>query len=168
MLREYRKKRDFKRTNEPRGSTHQGRKKPIFVIQRHSARRLHWDFRLEHEGVLKSWAVTNEPSLNPAIRRLAIEVEDHPRDYARFHGTIPKGQYGAGEVLIWDRGTYSYNGSLSDQIERGVVHVVLKGRRLKGSFALVRIAGNGLRARWLFFKTKPKPTALRVPDIEAA
>src|SRR5678809_829224 len=108
QLAEYRRKRDFARTREPRGAT--GRRtatRLAYVIQRHEATRLHFDLRLELDGVMKSWAVPKGPSLDPAVKRLAIEVEDHPIDYNTFEGTIPQGEYGGGTVMLWDRGTYS-------------------------------------------------------------
>lgn len=162
-LKEYRKKRRFSATSEPKGKV--SRKKPrqlVFVIQKHQAKRLHWDLRLEDEGVLKSWAVTNEPSLDPKIRRLAVQVEDHPLEYGGFHGTIPKGEYGAGKVEIWDQGTYTSGHPLSAEIERGVIEVVLNGKKLRGRFVLVRFRIESNKAQWLFFKKKPKPTAIRI------
>lgn len=114
-------------------------------MQEHHARRLHYDFRLEVDGVLKSWAVPKGPSLNPADKRLAVQTEDHPLDYRTFEGTIPAGHYGAGEVAIWDSGTFEPEGSMSaaDQINRGEIKFKLYGQKLKGSFVLVRLRGDG-------------------------
>jgi bifunctional non-homologous end joining protein LigD len=173
-LKEYHRKRNFKKTSEPTGAgrsrkvgkpPNRRRKRALFVIQEHHARRLHWDFRLEIEGVLRSWAVTKEPSLDPALRRLAIETEDHPIEYARFHGSIPKGEYGAGQVDIWDHGTYEITHPLSDEYDQGVIKVVLRGKRLKGEFVLVRTRGTGPKSQWLFFKARPKTARLRIPRI---
>ncbi len=147
-----------------------------FVIQEHHARRLHWDFRLEYEGVLKSWAVTREPNLDINDRHLAIETEDHPLEYGRFHGRIPAGEYGAGTVKIWDHGVYEpkeERGTASgrvrgmkEMLRDGLVEVTLRGRKLRGRFVLVRTRGEGAKAQWLFFKAKPKPVGLKIPEIK--
>jgi bifunctional non-homologous end joining protein LigD len=157
-LKEYRAKRDFRATPEPgpgRGKTH---KQPIFVIQKHAATRLHYDFRLEAGGVLKSWVVTNEPSLDPAMKRLAVRVEDHPIDYANFSGEIPRGLYGAGHVDIWDHGTYELPDSgqtVEEGLAGGKFSFILHGKRLKGRFALVRMRGNsGKKENWLLIKLR--------------
>jgi bifunctional non-homologous end joining protein LigD len=158
-LEKYKKKRDFKITSEPTAKVKKSKGKRIFVIQEHHATRLHWDFRLEAEGVLKSWAVTNEPTLDPAIKRLAVPTEDHPFEYAKFHGEIPKGQYGGGQVTIWDNGTYEMaydTASIDDEvvrgIERGKLSIILHGKKLKGEYALVRMHGGKYEGNWLMIK----------------
>ena len=147
-LEDYQKKRDFKETAEPKGKKESSGNKLIFVIQRHAASRLHYDFRLEMDGVLKSWAIPKGPSLNPDDKRLAMKVEDHPYSYQTFEGSIPKGNYGAGEVEIWDSGTYEplhkVEGKTDDLILRSDLHkgslkFILHGKKLKGEFALVKI-----------------------------
>src|SRR6185312_16607682 len=154
----YRAKRDFSRTTEPSGS---GRVAPStrlrFVIQKHAARRLHYDLRLELDGVFKSWAVTRGPSLDPADKRLAVEVEDHPLDYGDFEGTIPQGEYGGGTVQLWDRGFWAPEGNMAPQesLKSGELKFVLAGERLQGSWVLVRIKNNrygGKRTHWLLIK----------------
>ena len=152
-LKEYRKKRSFKETPEPSGKVARGGGNR-FVVQEHHARRLHYDFRLEIEGVLKSWAVPKGPSMNPADKRLAIQTEDHPLEYRTFEGTIPQGHYGAGEVAIWDHGTFAAEGELSasKQIERGELKFTLHGKKLKGSFVLVRLRDNRAKNEWLMIK----------------
>ncbi|MDB5549508.1 MAG: dependent ligase, partial [Tardiphaga sp.] len=151
----YRKKRDFEQTREPSGEAKvAASKQRRFVIQKHDASRLHYDLRLEFDGVFKSWAVTRGPSLDPADKRLAVEVEDHPLDYGDFEGTIPKGQYGGGTVQLWDRGTWE-----SDDPERGFkkgdLKFTLHGERLHGGFVLVRMRhdrNGGKRTNWLLIK----------------
>src|SRR5579859_3309843 len=139
-LAEYHRKRRFADTPEPRGKK-AGRDEKIFVVQKHAARRLHYDFRIESGGVLKSWAVPKGPSLNPGDKRLAIEVEDHPISYRDFEGTIPKGNYGAGEVIVWDNGTYETEGpeSATAQYQRGEWKFKLYGKKLRGGFVLIRL-----------------------------
>jgi len=157
-LSEYRAKRDFTKTAEPSGAARIRRAEHLrFVIQKHDATRLHYDLRLELDGVFKSWAVTKGPSLDPHVKRLAVEVEDHPLDYGDFEGTIPKGQYGGGSVMIWDRGLWAPLGDTSpeDQLRKGELKFVLVGEKLEGSWVLVRIkndrAGNK-RTNWLLIK----------------
>ena len=153
----YRAKRDFTKTGEPSGkqtvspSTRAG-----FIIQKHAATRLHYDFRLELDGVLKSWAVTRGPSLDPHDKRLAVEVEDHPLDYGDFEGTIPKGQYGGGTVQMWDRGFWEVEGPRTAQeaLAKGDLKFTLHGAKLKGSWALVRMKRRerDKRDNWLLIK----------------
>jgi bifunctional non-homologous end joining protein LigD len=152
-LAEYRRKRRFKETPEPRGKKARKDEK-IFVIQKHAARRLHYDLRLEVDGVLKSWAVPKGPSLNTGDKRLAIQVEDHPFDYRTFEGTIPEGNYGAGEVIVWDEGTFEPEGTLSaaEQIERGELKFRLHGKKLNGSFVLVKLRRSQNKNEWLLIK----------------
>src|SRR5678815_1702139 len=144
-LARYKEKRNFKSTTEPAGGkTRAG--KLIFVIQKHDASHLHYDFRLEMEGVLKSWAVPKGPSTDPAIKRLAMAVEDHPYDYKNFEGIIPEGNYGAGTVIIWDKGTYEpiepvkgkkeQEKLLLKQLKAGSIKIILHGEKLKGEWAL--------------------------------
>jgi bifunctional non-homologous end joining protein LigD len=138
----YQAKRDFSKTAEPSGNAHVSKStRPRFVIQKHAATRLHYDFRLELDGVFKSWAVTRGPSLDPADKRLAVEVEDHPLDYGDFEGTIPKGQYGGGTVMLWDRGHWEIEGDLSPQeaLAKGDFKFRLDGKKLRGSWVLVRL-----------------------------
>lgn len=155
-LAEYRRKRDFTKTAEPPDRAGRRHRQPVFTIQEHHARRLHYDFRLEADGVLKSWAVTKVPTLSPSIRRLAVRTEDHPLDYATFEGQIPAGQYGAGQVILWDYGTYeNLSGRpLSEALERGKAEVFLHGSRLQGKFALIRMKGGEKHENWLFLKMK--------------
>jgi bifunctional non-homologous end joining protein LigD len=152
-LAEYRRKRRFAETPEPRGKKARKDEK-LFVIQKHAARRLHYDLRLEVGGVLKSWAVPKGPSLNPGDKRLAIQVEDHPFEYRKFEGTIPQGNYGAGEVIIWDEGTYEPEGPLSaaEQLERGELKFRLHGHKLNGSFVLVKLKHSRGKNEWLLIK----------------
>lgn len=161
-LKDYQKKRKFNETSEPEGKTKKSKNKLIFVIQRHAATRLHYDFRLEMEGVLKSWAVPKGPSLDPQDKRLAMMVEDHPYDYKDFEGNIPEGNYGAGQVEVWDSGTYEpleENSKLSDEKEllkelhAGSLKFILHGKKLKGEFALVKMKNSEDNA-WLLIKHK--------------
>ena len=156
-LADYIAKRDFKRTNEPAGKVRKTKSKALhFVIQKHAASHLHFDFRLELDGVMKSWAVPKGPSLDPSVKRLAMEVEDHPIAYNTFEGTIPEGEYGGGTVMLWDRGTYEAEDgdgaeSLREGYERGDLKIVVHGKRLHGSWVLVRMKRPG-RPQWLLIK----------------
>src|SRR5947209_11476819 len=162
VLEQYRAKRDFQKTPEPEARPAQSYRQPIFVVQEHHATRLHYDFRLEADGVLKSWAVPKQPSMDPAQKRLAVHVEDHPLAYADFKGTIPEGHYGAGEVAIWDRGTYDnlladkpVPQTLSEGIEAGRLEFTLHGKKLRGRFALIRMRTKGRgKENWLLIKMR--------------
>ena len=161
-LTEYRRKRDFSRTREPEGGARAKSSRLAYVIQQHAASRLHYDLRLELDGVMKSWAVPKGPSLDPSVKRLAVQVEDHPIEYNKFEGTIPEGEYGGGTVMVWDYGTYTAEDGQGDPEEalregyrKGELKFVLRGKRLKGSWVLVRIRGWGDRSRkgqWLLIK----------------
>ena len=150
----YNAKRDFAKTAEPTGTLAPGHGNS-FIVQKHDATRLHWDFRLEIDGVLKSWAVTRGPSLDPAEKRLAVRTEDHPLSYATFEGTIPKGVYGGGTVMLWDRGTWSpIKGKSAKDLDEGHLHFVLDGERMKGEWLLIRLKGRvkEKRENWLLRK----------------
>ena len=152
----YKDKRNFSITSEPKATTHtRDHSKLSFVVQKHAASHLHYDFRLEMEGVLKSWAVPKGPSLNPEDKRLAVQTEDHPLAYQHFEGIIPAGQYGGGTVLIWDKGSYhsSKNSSLTEDYKKGHLVITLKGKKLKGDFVLQRIK-DGEKPQWLLIKLK--------------
>ncbi len=166
-LKPYRAKRRFDRTPEPQASTPpapaaRARKKLQFVIQKHRASHLHYDFRLEWDGVLKSWAVPKGPSLDPSVKRFGRLVEDHPIEYATFEGVIPEGEYGGGTVMVWDRGTWSAEDSdVGGSLARGILKFTLAGVKLKGGFALVRIGarakdGNSDPANWLLVKGRDR------------
>ena len=150
----YRAKRAFAVTTEPRPSPATPSASPMFVVQKHAAHRagLHWDFRLEHDGVLWSWAVPKGPSLDPADKRMAIHVEDHPIDYAEFEGEIPAGEYGGGAVETWDRGTWEPLGDPDEGMRKGVLKFVLKGQRLNGRFTLARLRQRGKQEAWFLIK----------------
>lgn len=161
-LQDYNSKRKFGETSEPKGKTKKSEDKLIFVIQRHAASRLHYDFRLEMDGVLKSWAVPKGPSLDPKDKRLAMMVEDHPYDYKDFEGNIPEGNYGAGQVEVWDSGTYepldnpsklSDEKELLKELNAGSLKFILHGKKLKGEFALVKMK-NTEENSWLLIKHK--------------
>ena len=156
-LEEYRRKRRFGTTSEPEGKVPRARTKALsFVVQKHDASRLHYDFRLEYDGVLKSWAVPKGPSLDPAEKRLAVQVEDHPVEYGGFEGTIPEGEYGGGTVMLWDRGTWQPIGDPAEGFAKGSLKFELKGKRLKGAWALVQMKGaRGADGKnWLLIKER--------------
>jgi bifunctional non-homologous end joining protein LigD len=163
-LHEYHEKRDFTRTAEPRGRLKRGGGH-LFVVHKHAARRLHYDLRLELDGVLKSWAVTRGPSLSPEDKRLAVRTEDHPLDYGEFEGRIPEGEYGAGSVIVWDRGRWSTEGDPHEQLAKGHLVVDLKGRKLKGRWHLVHMKGRDTdrhgrgRENWLLIKAEDEYAA---------
>ena len=159
-LSEYRKKRNFAKTPEPAGrlrALHRGR---TFVVQKHSASHLHYDFRLEVGGVLASWAIPKGPSMNPRQKRLALRTENHPLEYATFEGVIPEGEYGAGVVMVWDKGDYrpQYDESIEVQLVSGKIDIVLSGVKLRGGFSLIKIAARSDRRNqgdaWLLIKQK--------------
>ena len=154
LLAKYRAKRDFTKTGEPSGQTKvSGSQKLRFVIQKHAASHLHYDLRLELDGVFKSWAVTKGPSLDPHDKRLAVEVEDHPLDYGDFEGTIPKGQYGGGTVMVWDRGFWECEAS-QQAYSKGKLDFTLKGEKLQGGWILTRMRQREgeKRTNWLLIK----------------
>ena len=161
QLERYRSMRDFQLTAEPRGKSsskvQEAAQELPFVIQKHAATRLHYDFRLGWHGVLKSWAVTKGPSFNPADKRLAVQVEDHPMEYGGFEGTIPKGQYGGGTVMVWDFGTWKPLDDVDHGLAAGHLKFELDGKKLKGRWALVRMHGPRERAdksNWLLIKDR--------------
>src|SRR5438270_5576931 len=169
-LDEYAKKRRFENTPEPPPSKDNSKKSAnYFCVQRHDATRLHYDFRLEIDGVLKSWAVPKGPTLDPAVKHFAAHVEDHPVEYGSFEGNIPKGNYGAGSVMLWDRGTFDLLGEGvpgDAQIARGDLKFHLYGEKLKGDFALVHMKGRGKGNEWLILK-KRDDFAQEGWDVEA-
>jgi bifunctional non-homologous end joining protein LigD len=153
-LEEYRRKRRFGVTSEPKGGAIKKRTKKLrFVIQKHRAGHLHYDFRLEWDGVLLSWAVPQGPSLDPSVKRLAMHVEDHPIEYAKFEGVIPAGEYGGGTVMIWDQGTYvPAEPDVGKSLKKGEIKFTLDGEKLQGSWVLVRTRGYQGGKSWLLIK----------------
>jgi bifunctional non-homologous end joining protein LigD len=159
-LNKYNQKRNFNSTVEPKGETGKSKSELIFVVQKHAASHLHYDFRLEMDGVLKSWAIPKGPSMNPADKRLAVMVEDHPYSYKDFEGNIEEGNYGAGNVIIWDNGTYKTTdavniGDVEKEMRTGLhnghISFILQGKKLKGYFSLVKLKGKQENA-WLLIK----------------
>jgi bifunctional non-homologous end joining protein LigD len=169
----YNAKRDFSKTAEPAGRKEKTASKLRFVVQKHAASHLHFDFRLELDGAMKSWAVPKGPSYDPTVKRLAMEVEDHPIEYNKFEGTIPQGEYGGGTVMIWDRGTYEAAdgggvASLRDGYRRGDLKFIMHGERMQGSWVLVRTRrGDRGRSQWLLIKHRDH-LAMGGADIVAA
>jgi bifunctional non-homologous end joining protein LigD len=161
-LEEYQRRRKFTETPEPAGRARRSSRTRIFVVQKHNASRLHYDFRLAINGVLVSWAVPKGPSMNPAEKRLAVRTEDHPLEYAEFEGVIPAGQYGAGTVMVWDLGTYESQDDISseEQLARGKIDIVIQGEKLRGGFTLIetreRLAYASKSERWLLIKQRDK------------
>jgi bifunctional non-homologous end joining protein LigD len=154
-LEEYKRKRDFGKTAEPAPKPVKARKSKSglsYVIQKHAASRLHYDFRLELDGVLLSWAVTKGPSVDPSHKRLAVRTEDHPVSYGQFEGIIPKGQYGGGTVMLWDTGTWEPREDPRAGLKKGHLSFTLHGKRLKGAWTLIRMKGRGSREQWLLIK----------------
>jgi bifunctional non-homologous end joining protein LigD len=168
-LAEYKRKRNFRKTPEPAGKIQRSKGERQFVVQKHAASRLHYDFRLELDGTLKSWAVPKGPSLDPSVKSLAVHVEDHPLDYAGFEGVIPQGEYGGGTVMIWDRGAWEPEGDddPSTAYEKGKLKFTLHGEKLKGSWALVRMGGSAGEGgkNWLLIKHDDMH-AKRVKDFD--
>jgi bifunctional non-homologous end joining protein LigD len=169
-LKDYQGKRNFKVTSEPKGSTPtpaRSRSDLRFVIQKHQASHLHYDFRLEWGGVLLSWAIPKGPSLDPAIKRLAAQVEDHPLEYGDFEGVIPEGEYGGGIVMLWDQGTWTpEDPDVDAALRRGELKFSLNGKKLKGSWVLVRTKlGDSKKPQWLLIKHRDRSSSSR--DVEA-
>ena len=172
LLKKYRRMRSFQETPEPAGGKPKPGKQPIFVIQKHHASQLHYDFRLEMEGVLKSWAVPRGPSYDPANKRLAMMTEDHPYDYASFEGVIPEGNYGAGNVIIWDQGTWEFVEPGDDPVKAlkgGKLAFKLFGKKMFGEWALVRIKGRSTKGNeWLLLKHRDEWANADVDVTEVA
>jgi bifunctional non-homologous end joining protein LigD len=167
-LQEYSKKRNFKKTPEPGAFIPKHKAKaPIFVVQEHHASHLHYDFRLEIDGTLKSWAVPKGPSLDPALKRLAVEVEDHPLSYANFEGHIPADLYGAGDVYIWDSGTWETDEDPGEAYKKGRIDFSLKGKKLKGDWVLLRIQRPARKPQWLLMKKQDRYSDA-IGDIDIA
>jgi bifunctional non-homologous end joining protein LigD len=171
-LKKYRTMRDFGDTPEPAGGKPKSGKKPIFVIQKHQASHLHYDFRLEMEGVLKSWAIPKGPSYDPTVKRLAMMTEDHPYDYASFEGVIPEGNYGAGNVIIWDQGTWEFLGPGDDPVKalkQGDLKFRLNGKKMFGEWALFSIKGRSPKGNeWLLVKHRDKFANDKIDVTEVA
>lgn len=173
QLSKYQAMRDFQATPEPKGAARPRKaKRPLFVVQKHDASHLHYDFRLEIEGVLKSWAVPKGPSYDPGTKRLAMMTEDHPYEYASFEGVIPQGNYGAGNVIIWDQGTWEYIGAEGDAaaaVRKGEIKFRLDGVKLKGEWVLIHLRGRSRKANeWLLVKHRDEWASSKVDVTEFA
>ena len=159
-LEKYREKRDFEVSPEPKGEKRSAKAESLsFVVQKHQATQLHYDFRLEWGGVLLSWAVPKGPSLDPSVKRLAMQVEDHPVEYGKFEGVIPDGEYGGGTVMIWDQGTWTPEVDVKEGLRRGDLKFSLQGKKLRGSWVLVKTKGKfagGSKSSWLLMKHKDR------------
>jgi DNA ligase D-like protein (predicted 3'-phosphoesterase) len=162
-LKDYRKKRDFNKTPEPSGEKKSAKKvnrhNPVFIINKHDASNLHYDLRIEINNKLKSWSVPKGPSIDPSEKRLAIQTEDHPLEYADFEGIIPKGNYGAGAVIIWDKGIYrnvQENTTMKESFKKGKIEIDLEGKKLKGKYALIRTGNKKHDKGWIFLKMKDR------------
>ena len=169
-MKSYNEKRDFSKTKEPKEeASAKKNEKPIFVIQKHDATNLHYDFRLEIDGTLKSWSVPKGPSTDPSVKRMAIPTEDHPLAYADFEGTIPQGEYGGGTVMIWDTGMIESNKkdedgnliSLEESFDNGSIEVTLHGKKLQGGYNLVEMKGGRMKGNWLLMKQDDKAADAR-------
>ncbi len=175
-LKKYRDKREFKKTNEPFGANKKNKNSKIFVIQKHDATNLHYDFRLEVDGVLKSWSVPKGPSTDPSVKRLAIPTEDHPIEYADFEGVIPEDEYGGGTVMVWDAGTYENlkdDKSVKIALKDGHATFRLNGKKIKGGYALIK-TDNGNDEKWLLVKmddsdadARRKPTSTENKSVKS-
>jgi bifunctional non-homologous end joining protein LigD len=171
-LSEYREKRNFRVSSEPSGRTRAttaGKQRLLYVIQKHRASQLHYDFRLEFNGALLSWAVPKGPSLDPTVKRLAMQVEDHPREYASFEGVIPEGEYGGGTVMVWDTGEWSpESGDVENALRKGDLKFTLRGKKLRGSWVLVRTRGYGSKAdkSWLLIKHRDRYASAKDVTLE--
>ena len=166
-LGEYARKRDFARTPEPPAKLRGSKGKLRFVVQQHAARRMHWDFRLEYAGVLKSWAVPKGPSLDPGEKRMAVETEDHPIAYADFEGVIPKGEYGGGTVIVWDRGVWEPIHDVEQGLAKGHLEFTLAGEKLRGRWHLVRMRARRAdrdKKMWLLIKGDDAYAQRGAPD----
>jgi len=173
-LAHYRKKRSFKKTTEPRGTIKKKKaKQPLFVVQEHHASHLHYDFRIEIDGVLKSWAIPKGITSDPSIKHLAVLTENHPMEYAHFEGIIPKGEYGGGTVMVWDIGTYENIKEVDGKIlpmdkcfAKGRIEIVLNGKKLKGGYALIKTQRSETGENyWLFLKMRDKYAKRKIPSI---